>query len=110
MCVYSIEQIRLIDPAFLQLIQAHKNTVTAKDFFDNEKICVDAITGELHRILSGEATELIFRFLERRHKIPRNQILAKIGDFNQSLELILGNGATMLEKQILNKLLRKIEL
>jgi len=109
MCAYSIEQVRLNDPAFLQLIQAHKNTVTAKNFLDNEKICVDAITGELHRILGNEATEIIFSFLERRHKIPRNQSLAEIGDFNQSLELILGKGATTIKKQILKNLHRKIE-
>ncbi len=110
MCAYGIEQVRLNDPALLQLIQAHKNTVTAKNFLDNNKICVDVITGELHRILGEEATELIFSFLERRHKIPRDQILTKIGDFNQSLELILGNGATLIEKRILKKLHKKMEL
>lgn len=110
MCAYSIEQVRLNDSAFLQLIQAHKNTVTAKNFQDNEKICVDAITGELYRMLGNEATECVFSFLERRHKIPRNQILAEIGDFNESLELILGSGATILEEQILKKMHNKITL
>ncbi len=111
-CAYSTDQIKLNAPAFLQLIQAHKNTVTTRDlnFVDNEKICMDAITGELYSILGEGATELIFSYLEKRLKIPRNIILARIGDFNQSLESILGNGAATLEKQILNKLHAKIEL
>jgi len=109
-CTYSTDQIKLNDSALLQLIQAHKNTVTTNDFVDNEKLCRDAITGELDSILGEESTELIFRFLEKRLKIPRNQILPKIGDFNQGLELILGNGAAILEKQILKKLYVKIEL
>ena len=109
MCAYNIEQVRLNDPAFLQLIQAHKNTVTAKNFIDNEKICVDAITGELHRTLGEGATKLIISYLEERLNSPHNQILAEIGDFNQSLKSILGNGATTLETQILKKLYEKIE-
>lgn len=111
-CAYSTDQIKLNVPAFLQLIQAHKNTVTNKNlnFVDNEKMCMNAITGELYSILGEGATELIFSYLEKRLKIPRNIILARIGDFNQSLKSILGNGATTLEKQILNKLHAKIEL
>ena len=111
-CAYSTDQIKLNAPAFLQLIQAHKNTITTKDlnFEDNEKICVDTITGELYSILGEEATELIFSFLEKRLKIPRNIILGKIGDFNQSLESILGDVSTILEAQFLKKLHAKIEL
>jgi hypothetical protein len=109
MCAYSIEQVKLNDPAFLQLIQAHKNTVTAKNFLDNEKIWVDAITGELRNILGEEATELIFSFFERRYKTPRNQCLAKIDEFNQSLEVILGEGAATVKKQIVKRLHKKME-
>ena len=110
MCAYSMEQIRLNDYALLQLIQELKNTVTAKDFWDNEKMCIDVVTGELDSTLGKEATEVIFSFLERRFKTPRNKILAKIGDVNLSLELILGNGASILEAQILKKLHKKMEL
>ncbi len=111
-CAYSTDQIKIDTPAFLQLIQAHKNTVTTKDlnFIDNEKICMDAIAGELYSILGEGATELIFCYLEKRLKIPRNLLLARIGDFNQSLRSILGNGATTLQKQIINKLHAKMEL
>ena len=111
-CAYRTDQIKSNDQALLQLIQAHKNTVTAKNlnFVDNEKICMDGITGELKNILGEEATKNIFHFIETRLKIPRNQIPDKIGDFNKALESILGNGATILEKRILENLHKKIEL
>lgn len=112
MCAYHINQVISNDQLLLRLIQAHKNTVTAKNlkFVDNEKICNKTITEELDRILGKKATELIFTFLEKRFKHPRNQILANIVDFNQCLELFFGDGAEPIEKQVLKKLRKKLEM
>jgi len=77
---------------------------------DNEKICSYAIIEELDRILGEESTEFIFCFLEKRFKLPRNQILAQIVEFNQCLELLLGDGAATIQKHILKKLHKKIEI
>ena len=97
---------------FLQLIQAHKKTVNPKknEFVDNEKFCINTITAELDRILGKEATELILCFLEKRFKTPRNKILPNIVEFNQGLEVLLGDSAPTIQEQFLKKLRKKLEL
>lgn len=110
-CAYNINQVKSDEQVFLQLIQAHKNTITAKElkFVDNQKTCVHAIMDELEAILGEESTELVLGFLEKRFKAPLNQIRANIVDVNQGLELLLGDGATPIEKRILKKLHKKTE-
>jgi hypothetical protein len=112
MCAYSINQVKTHDYLFFNLIQAHKNTVSVKkrDFLDNENLCRSTITEELKKILGVQATEYILAFLEKRLKTPRNQLLANIVDFNQGLEIVFGDGALSIEKHILKKLHKKIEL
>ena len=111
-CAYHTDQIKSNEQALLQLIQAHKNTVTAKNlnFVNNEKIFMDTITVELENMLGKEATKIIFRFIEKRLKIPRNQIPDEIGGFNKALEDFLGSGATVIKKRMLENLHGKIEL
>ena len=111
-CAYSLNQVKSNSELFFQLIQAHKKTVNVKknEFLDNEKFCINTITSELDRILGKEATELIFRFLEKRFKTPINKILPNIVEFNQSLEVLLGDSAATIQEQFLKKLHRKLEL
>jgi hypothetical protein len=111
-CTYNVNQVKTNDHVFFNLIQAHMNTVSAKklDFVDNENLCRCTITEEMNKILGAQATEYILGFLEKRFKMPRNQILGNIVDFNQGLEIVLGNGALSIEKHILKKLHDKIEL
>lgn len=109
MCTYNVNQVKPSDQVFLKLIQSYKNTVNAKnlDFVDNKKICIQAVTEELDRILGDKSTELVFRFLEKQFKVPRNQIIPQIVEFNKCLELLLGDGAETIEKHILKKLHKK---
>jgi hypothetical protein len=111
-CAYSLNQVISNSQLFLQLIQAHKNTVNTKknEFVDNEKICINTISSELDRILGKEATELVFRFLEKRFKTPRNKILPNIVEFNQVLEVLLGDSSASIQEQFLKKLHTKLEL
>ena len=111
-CVYSLNQVISNSQLFFQLIQAHKNTVNAKknESMDNEKICINTITSELDRMLGKEATEFIFRFLEKRFKTPRNKILPNIVEFNQGLDVLLGYSASTIKNQFLKKLHKKLEL
>lgn len=111
-CAYRKDQMKSNSQTLLQLIQAHKNTVTAKKlkFVDNQKICSDAIGEELENLLSVEAAGIVLGSAERRFKIPRNQIPDKLEDFNKLLESILGSGGTIIKKKILENLHGKIEL
>lgn len=112
-CAYHIDQIESKGQILLQLIQAHKNTITSRTakFLDNKKLYLDAITEKINGIFSEEAVNIIFRFVERCFRIPRNQIPNKIEDFNKALESLLGEGATIILKQeILNNLRGRIEL
>jgi len=111
-CAYSTDQIKSNDKVLLQLIQAHKNTITAgnPNFVNNEKICFDAVAGECKNILGEEATEFIFDLIEKRFKIRRNQIPNRIVEFNKALESILSTGAKPLEIMIIRNLRKKIEL
>jgi len=110
-CAYRIEQIELNSEALLQLLQAHKNTITKTGkFIDNEKLCVETLTKEFNDILSEEATEAVFSFTERHLKISRNQIPDKMEEFFEALKLILGDSASVLIVQnILKDLYEKVE-
>ena len=111
-CAYNINQVVPNNELFLQLIQAHKNTVNTKknEFVDNEEICANLITAEINRIFGKDATETIFRFLEKHFKKSRDKILSNIVEFNEGLELILGSGAVPIKKQFLKKLHKKLDL
>lgn len=109
MCAYNINQVKANNQLFFQIIQSHKNTVNAKEleFVDNGKICIQVITETLEKILGKESAEFIFCFLEKRSKLPRNKILPQIVEFNKYLELLLGDGAITIEKNVLKKLHKK---
>jgi len=111
MCSYRIDQIGPSNQALLELIKAHKNTITAKtaNFVDNEKLYMDAITEELNNIFGEEAAKIIFNYIESSLKIPRNQIPNKIENFNKVLDEILGRGVTIIEHSILKNLHEKVK-
>ncbi|MFQ6094629.1 MAG: MEDS domain-containing protein [Candidatus Bathyarchaeia archaeon] len=111
-CAYRTDQIKLNGQALLQLLQAHKSTITSKtaNFLDNQKLYIDAVTKEFDNIFGEEVTKIIFHYLERLLKIPRNQIPDKIEVFNKALESIFGDVATILNQKVLKNLHGKIEL
>jgi len=111
MCAYHVDQIKSEDRLFFELIQSHQNTLSTKlELIDNEEICRTMIKEELDKIVGEQATEYILGYLEKSLKIPRDQILADVVEFNQGLEIILGDGASSIEKHILKKLQNKLEI
>lgn len=111
MCAYHVDQIKSDDQLFFELIQSHQNTLSTKlELINNEEICKTTIREELDKIVGEQATEYILGYLEKSLKIPRDQILANVVEFNQGLEIILGDGALSIEKHILKKLQNKLEI
>ena len=83
---------------------------TKLELIDNEEICRTTIREELDKIVGEQATEYILGYLEKSLKMPRDQILADVVEFNEGLEIILGDGASSIEKHILKKLQNKLEI
>jgi hypothetical protein len=111
-CTYRVDQIESNGQALLQLLQAHKNTLTAKtaDLMDNEKLFMDALTEELNNIFGEKATKILFDYLETTFKLTRKQIPDKIEEFNKTLEAISNKkAATNIRLRILKNLHGKIE-
>jgi len=70
----------------------------------------------LRQIFGGEATTLIYRHLENKYSLKRNEISEKIDVFAKGLEEFLSSGAYAIERKILEDiyssygLLRGLEL
>ncbi|MGQ9624373.1 MAG: hypothetical protein ACUVT9_03270 [Candidatus Bathycorpusculaceae bacterium] len=70
----------------------------------------------LKQVFGEEATHLIYKYLESRYSLRRDEISEKIDLFARGLEEFLSTGAHVIEKRILEDiyssygLLRKIEM
>ncbi|MGB9714323.1 MAG: hypothetical protein ACPLZC_05020 [Candidatus Bathyarchaeales archaeon] len=70
----------------------------------------------LRQVFGEEATRLIYKYLESRYSLKRDEISEKIDLFAKGLEEFLSTGAQVIEKRILEDiyssygLLRKMEL
>lgn len=90
-------------------------TLTQQTFKENEKI-VKIVDRVLRQIFGNEATRLIYRYLETRYGVKRNEIAEKIDLFAKGLEEFLKTGAYVIERKILEDiyssygLLRRLEL
>jgi hypothetical protein len=60
-----------------------------------------AIDTTLRKIFGDEATRVIYRYLENRYSLRRDEIVEKIDVFAKGLEEILRSGAYIIEKAIL---------
>lgn len=111
-CAYHINQIISNSQALPQLLQGHKNTVTAKtaNLIDNKKLYMDAATEEFNNILGEEATKTIFHYLEVTFKLTIDQIPDKVEEFNEKLQPTLGRATLLINQTILKNLYGKIEL
>jgi len=54
----------------------------------------------LNQILGREAAQIIYDYLENKHRIQRHEIGKKLDSFNQALEEFLGTGAVVIQKVI----------
>ncbi|MCS7124732.1 MAG: hypothetical protein NZ932_04900 [Candidatus Bathyarchaeota archaeon] len=90
-------------------------TLTQQTLKENEKI-VKIIDRVLKQIFGNEATRLIYRYLETRYAVKRDEIADKIDLFAKGLEEFLRTGAYVIERKILDDiyssygLLRRLEL
>lgn len=90
-------------------------TLTRQAFKENEKI-VKIIDRVLKQIFGNEATRLIYRYLETRYAVKRDEMAEKIDLFAKGLEEFLRTGAYVIERKILEDiyssygLLRRLEL
>lgn len=70
----------------------------------------------LKQVFGSEATRLIYRYLESRHSLKRDEITEKIDVFAKGLEEFLSSGACVVERKILEDiyssygLLRRLEM
>jgi len=90
-------------------------TLTQQTSKENEKI-VRIVDRVLKQVFGSEATRLIYRYLEARYAVKRNEIAEKIDLFAMGLEEFLKTGAYVIERKILEDiyssygLLRRLEL
>jgi len=90
-------------------------TITHQTFKESEKV-VKIIDRVLRQIFGSEATRLIYRYLETRYAVKREEIADKIDLFARGLEEFLRTGAYVIEQKILEDiyssygLLRRLEL
>jgi len=82
---------------------------------EDEKIS-KVINHVLTQVFGEEATDLIYRHLERAHSIKRDEVASKIDVFAKGLEEFLSSGAYAVERKILEDiyssygLLRRLEI
>jgi hypothetical protein len=81
---------------------------------EDEKIS-KVIDHVLTQVFGKEATDLIYKHLERAHSLKRNEVASKIDVFSKGLEEFLNSGAYAVEQKILEDiyssygLLRRLE-
>ena len=111
-CVYRTDQVESNSQALLQLIQAHKNTITHKTMkiIDNKELYMYALTETLSNILGEKATEVIFSYLTKNLEINRSQIPDKIQDVDNALESLLGKALSKIKPRIIKNIHGMIEL
>lgn len=90
-------------------------TISQQTSKENEKIS-KIIDRVLRQVFGEEAARLIYRYLENRYAVKRNEIADKIDLFARGLEEFLRTGAYVVERKILEDiyssygLLRRLEL
>ncbi len=81
---------------------------------EDEKVA-RVINRVLTQVFGEEATNLIYKHLERNHAVKRNEVVEKIDEFAKGLEEFLSSGAYVIERKILEDiyssygLLRRLE-
>jgi len=78
-------------------LPAQTCTLTAKE---EDKIS-QVIDRVLTQVFGKEATNLIYKYLERNHSVRRDEIAEKIDAFAKGLEEFLSSGAYVVERKIL---------
>ncbi|MDH7564210.1 MAG: hypothetical protein QHH24_04935 [Candidatus Bathyarchaeota archaeon] len=82
----------------------------------NEDKIVKIVDKVLKQVFGEEATSLIYKYLENKYSIKREEITEKIDIFATGLEEFLHSGAQVIEQKILEDiysscgLLRRLEL
>ncbi|MEM1565821.1 MAG: hypothetical protein QW510_01860 [Candidatus Bathyarchaeia archaeon] len=90
-------------------------TINQQTFRENERI-IKVIDRVLRQVFGNEATRIIYRYLEARYAVKRDEIAEKIDLFAKGLEDFLKTGAYVIERKILEDiyssygLLRRLEL
>ena len=87
-CAYRLNQALFSSEVFLQLVQAHKKTITPTTFINNKFACFKTIIEVLNNLFGEHTTKIIFSYLEQRFRISPDQIPDRMEDFQRSLEQI----------------------
>jgi len=76
------------------------NTLTTQknEYHDKVSKAIDTV---LRKIFGNEATLLIYKYLENRYSLRRDEIVEKIDVFAEGLEEFLRSGAHIIEMKIL---------
>ena len=74
--------------------------LTKQELRYDDKV-LEAIDKVLRKIFGDEATLLIYKHLENRYSLRRDEIVEKIDVFAEGLEEMLRSGAFIIEKKIL---------
>jgi sulfur transfer complex TusBCD TusB component (DsrH family) len=65
---------------------------------------VKVIDGVLTQVFGEKAASLIYRYLERKYSLKRDEVALKIDVFAKGLEDFLSSGACVVERKILEDL------
>ncbi|MGQ9460319.1 MAG: hypothetical protein ACUVRA_03695 [Candidatus Bathyarchaeaceae archaeon] len=76
-----------------------KTLIKQKHKYDDKAL--KAIDTTLRKIFGDEATRVIYRHLEKRYSLRKDEVVEKIDVFAKGLEEILRSGAYAIEKAIL---------
>jgi len=75
-----------------------------------EDLLPNVIDETLKQVFKEEGAKTIYVFIENNSHLKREEIVEKPEVFSDGLEKLLGSGAPVIEKLILKKLYRKLEL
>ncbi|MCJ7632064.1 MEDS domain-containing protein [Candidatus Bathyarchaeota archaeon] len=107
-CAYRLNQALLNSETFLQLVGAHKKTITPSNFVNNRIACFKTMVNVFYRIFGDHITQTVFSRMEREFKIYLDQFPDRMGDFEKTLEQIYDRStASMIMDQIAKEFVQK---
>jgi hypothetical protein len=99
------------DLTLLRLLKAHEYVgYVASDLKVTRVISfssafVKAVEDSMKGLVGVSSTEGFFKYMERAHSLPKDQILIRFEEFENGLHEIFANGAPIIEKAIVNHLM-----
>jgi len=75
-----------------------------------EVLVVEAIEVGLSNVLGESAKDALFHHLEKTCGLKRHEVSSRVDDFARKLETLLGPGAEVLERAIVNDLYNRLSI